>query len=303
MKKKGIVIATVAVVALGGGFAAVAARGGGAGAASAGAVATVDGGSVVATVSATGNLVPLQQFTLDFPNPARLVEVDVKQGDMVTKGQLLAKIDDRAAQDELARATAAADDGNARLSHDGPTSPELTADRLAVATALAELHAAQRALADTSLVAPTDALVSAVSNRTGELVGGTQRSSDAAGAQRGGDAASTAQASPAGGFVVLSDVSALPVRAAFSEADSARIKPGQTAKVTFDQMQYVRTQDSITEVPGATGAPVTPAARVLQPPRARAPAPTAEARRNDRREICRPASGSDPGVPGVCTAM
>src|SRR4051794_41817797 len=41
-------------------------------------------------------------------------------------------------------------------------------------------------------------------------------------------------------------------------------------------------------VPGATGAPVIPAPRVLQPPSARAPAPTAEARRKERR-------GSDAG--------
>src|SRR3954464_14601530 len=37
-------------------------------------------------------------------------------------------------------------------------------------------------------------------------------------------------------------------------------------------------------VRGATGAPVIPAPRVLQPPSARAPAPTAEARRKERRE-------------------
>jgi sn-glycerol 3-phosphate transport system substrate-binding protein len=32
------------------------------------------------------------------------------------------------------------------------------------------------------------------------------------------------------------------------------LKEHPNAKVTFDQMQYVRTQDSITEVPGSTGA-------------------------------------------------
>lgn len=224
--RKRIAIVAAVVVALGGGAAAVYAHGR---AADAGSVATttVGAGPIEATVSATGNLVPLQQLTLDFPNPGRLVEVNAKQGDMVTKGQVLAKIDDRAAQDELARAMAAADDANVRLSRDGPSSSDLTADRLAVATTSAELHAAQRALDDTSLVAPIDALVNMVSNRPGELVGAAPPSAGAT---------STAQSSSGGGFIVLSDISALPVRAAFSEADSARIKQGQTAQVTFDAL-------------------------------------------------------------------
>lgn len=167
MKKTRIVVVAAVVVALGAGFTAVSAIGGSGGdGGSAPAVTTVGGGSLEATVSAAGNLVPAQQLTLDFTNPGRLVEVNAKQGDNVTKGQILAKIDDRAAQDELARTSAAADDANARLRGE-PTS----ANRLAVATAAAELHTAQRALTDTSLVAPVDALVNTVGNRPGELVG------------------------------------------------------------------------------------------------------------------------------------
>ncbi len=221
MKNKRIVIGAAVVVALGGGFTAIQAVSGSGGGGTAPAVTTLGGGSIEATVSAAGNLVPVQQLTLDFPNPGRLVEVNAKQGDKVTKGQILAKIDDRAAQDELARTSAAADDANARL-QSAPT----PANRLAVATAAAELHAAQRALADTSVVAPVDALVNMVANRPGELVGPTAPAASA-GAE--------AQPHP-GGFIVLSDVSGLPVRAAFSEADSARITQGQAARVTFDAL-------------------------------------------------------------------
>ena len=78
-----------------------------------------------------------------------------------------------------------------------------------------------------ALVAPVDALVSSVSNRPGELVGA---------APAGGATAAASQPNSGGGFIVLSDVSALPVRAAFSEADSARIKQGQAAQVTFDAL-------------------------------------------------------------------
>jgi len=220
VKKKTLAIAGLVVV-LGGGFAAVQAFGGGGGAPP--AITTVGNATLVASVSATGNLVPVQQFTLDFANPGRLVEVSVKPGDKVTKGQVLAKIDDRAAQDEVAKTTAAMADANA---HNGLVSASLTADRLAVAVATADLHAAQRSLADTALVAPADALVASVANRPGELVGASA------------PAAKTADTPVAsgGGLISLSDVSALPLRVAFGEADSARIKVGQSAQVTFDAL-------------------------------------------------------------------
>jgi len=223
-KKKTLAVAGLAVV-LGGGFAAVQAFGGG-GAGTPPAITTVDTGTLVASVSATGNLVPVQQFTLDFANPGRLAEVNVKPGDKVTKGQVLARIDDRAAQDEVAKTTAVMDDANTQLSRDGVVSTSLSADRLAVAIATADLHAAQRALADTALVAPADALVASVANRPGELVGATT------------PAAKTADSPVAsgGGFISLSDVSALPLRVAFSEADSVRIKVGQSTQVTFDAL-------------------------------------------------------------------
>ncbi|MDQ6797775.1 MAG: HlyD family efflux transporter periplasmic adaptor subunit, partial [Actinomycetota bacterium] len=223
MKRKTLAIAGLVVV-LGGGFAAVQAFGGGGGTPP--AITTVGNATLVASVSATGNLVPVQQFTLDFANPGRLVEVSVKPGDKVTRGQVLAKIDDRAAQDEVAKTTAAMADANAQLSRDGLVSASLTADRLAVAVATADLHAAQRSLADTALVAPADALVASVANRPGELVGASA------------PAAKTTDTPVAsgGGFISLSDVSALPLRVAFGEADSARIKVGQSAQVTFDAL-------------------------------------------------------------------
>src|SRR5262245_19375573 len=123
---------------------------------------------ISATVSATGNVVPMQQFNLDIPNPGRLVEVDVKQGDQVGPGQVLAKIDSRPAEDDLAKANAALDDANFQLRTEGST----PSTRLAVTDAVADLHAAQRALDDTVIVSPTTALVTAVRNRPGELVGG-----------------------------------------------------------------------------------------------------------------------------------
>ena len=111
-------LAVGGLVVLLSGFAVIHAAASGGSATPAAADTTVHTGNLVATVSATGNIVPLQQLTLDFPNPGRLVELDVKLGDPVTKGQVLAKIDDRPAQDEVARTTAAVADATARLAQD-----------------------------------------------------------------------------------------------------------------------------------------------------------------------------------------
>src|SRR5262249_53438817 len=143
-------------------------------------------------------------FNLDFPNPGRLVEVDVKQGDQVSPGEVLAKLDSRPAEDDLAKANAALDDANFQLRTEGST----PSTRLAVVNAAADLHAAQRALDDTVIVSPTTALVTAVRSRPGELVGGGSSTTSAA----------SNDTSSGSGVVSLSDITSLPVRAAFSEA-------------------------------------------------------------------------------------
>src|SRR4051794_17057951 len=147
----------------------------------------------------------MQQFNLDFPNPGRLVEVDVKQGDQVAAGQVLAKIDSRPAEDDLAKASAALDAANFQLRTEGST----PSTRVAVADAVAELHAAQRALDDTVIAPPPPARATAVRTRPGELVGGGASAT----------AATSNDGTSGSGVVSLSDISSLPVRAAFSEAD------------------------------------------------------------------------------------
>lgn len=200
MRRRGTLAVAGVVVLAGGGIGARALLGGAA-ASPAPAVTTVDSGELVATVSATGNLQPLQQFTLDFTSAGRLAEVDVKPGDRVAKGQVLARIDDGPAQDDVATATA-------NLAAAGPA-------EAAVVAATEKLHEAQRALADTALTARSDGVVTAVAGHAGELVAAGPSTT---------------------GFITLSDTSALPVHVGFSEADSARIKVGQSAQITFDAL-------------------------------------------------------------------
>src|ERR1700710_984951 len=66
--------------------------------------ATVTRGVVQSTVSGTGSLAPSREADLDFGTSGELVAVDVKPGERVVTGQLLARIDDSSARVDLAQA-------------------------------------------------------------------------------------------------------------------------------------------------------------------------------------------------------
>ena len=99
---------------------------------------------------------------------------------------------------------------------------------------------AQRVLDDTTLVAPTDGTVAVIGGRIGEEVpgGGSNRGGfDASALSRPPNAqAPGSVSSRAGGFVTLTDLGTNEVKARFSEADTAKIKAGQAAKVEFESL-------------------------------------------------------------------
>jgi HlyD family secretion protein len=68
--------------------------------------ATADRGTVTSVVSGTGSLLPVGRMTVNFKATGTLTEVDVKVGDKVTTGQLLARIDSSTQQATLAQAQA-----------------------------------------------------------------------------------------------------------------------------------------------------------------------------------------------------
>ncbi|MFJ5613186.1 efflux RND transporter periplasmic adaptor subunit [Streptomyces sp. NPDC093221] len=64
-------------------------------------VVTVSKGTVLATVSGSGTLASPSDAGVDFTTGGTLTEVDVKPGDKVTKGQVLAKVDPTDAKETL----------------------------------------------------------------------------------------------------------------------------------------------------------------------------------------------------------
>jgi HlyD family secretion protein len=77
--------------------------------------ATADRGTVTSVVSGTGSLLPAGRMTVGFKQAGILTEVDVKVGDKVTTGQLLARIDSTTQQAALAQAQASLASAQANL--------------------------------------------------------------------------------------------------------------------------------------------------------------------------------------------
>jgi HlyD family secretion protein len=102
---------------------------------------SVQRGVVEAAVTGTGTLVPASQQNLGFRVSGQLTEVDVKVGDHVAPGQVLAKVDPRTYQVALDQANASLQQAQATLNN--------TLNGNAVATAQHSLNSAQVLYGDT----------------------------------------------------------------------------------------------------------------------------------------------------------
>ncbi|HEY5651764.1 MAG TPA: efflux RND transporter periplasmic adaptor subunit [Acidimicrobiia bacterium] len=121
----------------------------------------VERGSVVATVSASGELIAPTDVVLDFAAGGRLVEVLVQPGDRVAVGDALAKVDDtdaRAQQASARAGVAAAQAGLDRLLNRlTPAQQSLGGSQIAAASQ--QVEAAQAALARAESVAVANAVL------------------------------------------------------------------------------------------------------------------------------------------------
>ena len=171
-------------------------------------VATATVGTQRQTVSATGTIEPAEQADLSFAVSGEVTEVLVKEGDKVTSGQGLAKVDDTLLQAQLTAAQAQLDAAEEKADSDDAS----------VLSAESDVTAAQEAVDNATLKSTIDGTVVTVGLKVGDRVG----TSSGGG---GGDNSDSTQ------FTVVSTNRFL-VDAKIGSEDVDQVKQGMAAQIT-----------------------------------------------------------------------
>lgn len=210
MRKRLLVLAGVVVVAAGGGTAWWLLRP--AEATTSPIVVPVSVGTQRQTVSATGTVQPAERADLSFAVTGEVTEVLVAEGDAVTAGQALARVDDTLLRAQLTAAQAQLD-----AAEDKAADSDDAAANAAVVSAESDVAAAQESVAQATLTAPMAGTVAAVDLAVGDRVGSAQQQSG------GEDSTTQVTVVSTGTFVVEAKVSA---------ADAAKVKQGLATEIT-----------------------------------------------------------------------
>jgi RND family efflux transporter MFP subunit len=149
---------------------------------------SVTTGTIQQTVASSGTIQPASQASLNFAVAGTVTAVNVKAGQTVTNGQVLATLNTTALAEQVAAAEAQLSSANARLAADEAASASTTqvdSDQAAVTSAQSSLTSAQTSLNDASLTSTISGTVASVSLTVGQQVsaGGSGSSSGSSSAQ------------------------------------------------------------------------------------------------------------------------
>jgi membrane fusion protein, multidrug efflux system len=196
-------------------------RGGGPGGGAGGAlpveVVAVESGSIARSVTVSGVVEPIRTVGVNSQVAGTLLTVVVEEGNVVRRGQPMARVDDRElrAQYEAAESAhqvAAAAYERARQLRERRviTLPEYERERTAETAARAQLDQVRTRLAYTVIQAPVTGMVTEKRIEAGDLVGSQTR------------------------LFTVADISTLVVRVGVSELDVVQLAEGDTVTVMLD---------------------------------------------------------------------
>lgn len=207
-------------------------------------------GTMARTVSADGTLAAAETEDLSFGSAGTVTAVNVKAGDQVKAGQVLAEIDSAELEAAVSSAEATVADAEAKLADDedaGASDEQITADESSLTSANDQLDAANEALEGAKLVATIDGTVASVNVSVGEELtsggsGGTdQTGSDSGSGNSNGNLPSSGGTSPSAGGtddssgssadISLTSTGTFTVDLGFDSTDIANVKVGQIATI------------------------------------------------------------------------
>jgi macrolide-specific efflux system membrane fusion protein len=211
-------------------------------------------GTVTATVSASGTVRSASTASATFGTSGTVTEIRVQVGDKVTKGQVLATVDDTSAQRQLGAAQANLDAAEAALDRAEDAGGDTSEAETQVSQAELDVEEAEDGVAGTTLKAPMAGTVTAVNGTLGGSASGSSgngnNSTGADGAPSNGDTESDTSSA---GFIEIADLSRLEVSASVAEADATKLKTGQAGTVMWNALPDAESTASLAAIdPNAT---------------------------------------------------
>jgi RND family efflux transporter MFP subunit len=201
---------------------------------SVGQTVTVEKGTVKPSLRVTGVIAAKQQ-SLSAPVSSKVVEIYVQEGETVTAGQKLLKLDDTAANQDVNVAATNLRSARQRLQDlkdKAAASADILAQEAVVARAQADYNKAVENWNSLTLTAPFNGTVIDISVNAGDQVGssGTTVGSQSATVN------SSSTSKQSSGLITVADLSQYYLEAAVDQADISKVAVGQKAKITLDAL-------------------------------------------------------------------
>jgi macrolide-specific efflux system membrane fusion protein len=227
----------------------------------------VQQGTVTQSVSATGTVESANSASASFVTGGTVTAINVHVGDLVKKGQVLAKVDPAASNRSLAAAQADLTAANDSLTRAQSAGSDTSTAENAVATAQLSVDDAQAAVDGTVLKAPMAGTVTAVNGTLGSSSSGTgtSSSSSSGGGSTGGgstggstgsgssSSSSSSSSTTSSGFIDLADITKMQVTAPFAETDATKLKEKQAATITWNALSGTEQSGKVVTIdPSAT---------------------------------------------------
>jgi macrolide-specific efflux system membrane fusion protein len=218
-------------------------------AATGGRYVTVNRANVIETVSAAGTVRSNYTADVNFGTAGTVSEILVKVGDVVSAGQQLAKLDATEANQQVKVAQSNVDAAEEDLSDaedaaDAPATPGAQPQTQSITGLEAKLEQAKLALqqakdaqAATVLTAPGAGTVTALTGSVGQRVSGSS-----------GNSSASSPESTSSGFLTLTDMANLVVKANVAEIDVSKLKADQDATVTINALPDTPVQAKVNSV-------------------------------------------------------
>ena len=200
-------------------------------------------GTIQQTVASSGTLEPASQANLEFRRPGTVTAVNVKAGQTVTAGEVLATVDTTALSDDVNAAQAQLTAAQDRLSSDESSSAStstIDSDEASVTSAESSLSTAQTNLTDASLTSTIAGTVASVDLTVGQQVSATGSGSDnGSGSRCAASGASAAASSDTGsgsgsssGQIVVIGTDSYIVNATVDDTEIGEIADGDQVDIT-----------------------------------------------------------------------